>query len=448
MQKAVLDLYPNTPVEYTFFDRNPDTKFNNSAFFDMLLSELRKMADLRLSEDEADWLARTCPFLTPQYIEYLKNYRFDPNEVHIRIQDGRLVLGIQGLWHSTILWEVPLMALISECYFKTVDTDWEQPGWHLEYDDRMMTKARAMEQLTWAEFGTRRRRHLEAQAIAVAAGTRSQGFVGTSNVMLARQTHTKPKGTMAHEWFQGISALEGLRHANRFALDAWTQVYKGDLGIALTDTYGSEAFWADFTLQHAKLFDGVRHDSGCPFRFMTRAIREYEKRGIDPKSKTILFSDGLNVDKALDIEAKAAGRIKVAFGIGTHLTNDFEDSPALNMVIKLTKCNGIPVVKLSDDQGKEIGDSDAIKVAKWTHYRQPLQEERWKASFDSRNDPDGPDCCGTWPSLERAKKECEVYSKDLLWMPDTHSAGDWIGWVEHEDGEPSYDGAYCLIERV
>jgi len=178
----------------------------------------------------------------------------------------------------------------------------------------------------------------------------------------------KPIGTMAHEWIMGVSALEGLRHANRFALHKWKDVYKADLGIALTDTFGSDAFWEDFDLELAKVYDGVRHDSGDPLIFGEMAIKHYESLGIDPKSKTIVFSDGLNVDKALEIQKFFEGRIKTSYGIGTHFTNDFE-TPALSMVIKLRSIDGIPVVKLSDESGKETGDERALEIANWTFGR-------------------------------------------------------------------------------
>jgi nicotinate phosphoribosyltransferase len=163
-----------------------------------------------------------------------------------------------------------------------------------------------------------------------------------------------------------------LRHANRFALKKWSQVYNGNLGIALTDTYGSNAFWADFDLDIAKLFDGVRHDSGDPFVFADSAIAHYENLGIDPRTKTIVFSDGLDIKKAIQLKKHCAERIKCSFGIGTHLTNDFSESRALNMVIKMWSINNVPVVKLSDDEGKSQGEKDAVRIAKHIFRGSPL----------------------------------------------------------------------------
>jgi nicotinate phosphoribosyltransferase len=176
---------------------------------------------------------------------------------------------------------------------------------------------------------------------------------------------------MAHQWFMGVSALESLRYANRFALLKWQETYKLP-GFALTDTYGTDAFFQDFAIKLANVYSGLRHDSGCPFKFADKAIKHYEKLDIDPNTKLIIFSDGLDVQKALNISKHCKGKINCSFGIGTHFSNDINDSKPLNIVIKLHAINGIPVVKLSDDLGKTIGDKDAIRVAKWMFMNQPL----------------------------------------------------------------------------
>ena len=167
---------------------------------------------------------------------------------------------------------------------------------------------------------------------------------------------------MAHEWISGISALEGLQHANRYAMRHWSRAYKGNLGTALADTFGSAAFWEDFDNYYARLFDSVRQDSGDPLKFGDDAIAHYKKLGINPMHKYILFSDALTVDAAIKINKYFAGRVNTSFGIGTHFTNDVPGSPALNMVIKMVSCNNIPVVKLSDVPSKAIGDRDALRV--------------------------------------------------------------------------------------
>ena len=175
----------------------------------------------------------------------------------------------------------------------------------------------------------------------------------------------RPIGTMAHEWLMGMTVLEGLRNCNYYSLQNWVRVYNADLGIALTDTYGTPAFFKNFNVRLAKLYDGVRHDSGDAYKFTDAVVAHYKNLGIDPMSKIIVFSDGLNVAEAAKIKKYCEGKIKCSFGIGTSLTNDFEGSKALNMVIKLWSCDGVPVVKLSDSPGKVMGDPDAVRVAQW-----------------------------------------------------------------------------------
>lgn len=281
------------------------------------------------------------------------------------------------------------MAIISEAYFEHVDNhNWKcnkptctlggfrQRTWQEAYAEGVLEKAKnlAMMHDKFTDFGTRRRRSYEIQDIVVKTFKESgvPNFFGTSNVHLAMKYGVRAIGTFAHELVQGISALEGLRYANKFALQKWQETYQGSLGYALTDTFGTDAFFRDFNQSLARVYDGVRHDSGCPFTFADRIINHYNKLGIDPTTKLIVFSDGLNVEKALAISKHCAGRVRCSFGIGTSFTNSVENSKPLNMVIKLREVNGIQVVKLSDSPGKEIGDKDAIRVAKWTFFGTPL----------------------------------------------------------------------------
>jgi len=187
-------------------------------------------------------------------------------------------------------------------------------------------------------------------------------------VHFAYKYNLNPIGTMAHEWVQAISALESLNHANRFMLKAWTDVYNGKLGIALTDTYGTDAFFKDFDLKYAALFLGVRHDSGDPIVFANKVIAHYKKLNIDPKTKIIVFSDGLTADKAVEIQQHCDKiGIPCSFGIGTSFTNDFDNSPALNMVIKLWTLNDSPIVKLSDVPSKANGMEQAIEMMRFMY---------------------------------------------------------------------------------
>lgn len=374
-QQAVLELFPDAQVEYRFTNRGKHN-FNNVDFIEELDLRIDEMADLQLTDDEKLWLEKNLRFFGPAYLEYLKNYRFNPDEVNASINEkGELSISIRGPWHSTILFEVPLMAIISELYFKIIRKNWN----YERQEDKAKYKAweLSIHGCSFADFGTRRRRSFKTQDMIVKEFAtfdhpdfvqymKHNTFIGTSNLYFAKKYNVKAIGTMAHEWIMGCSVLEGLRNANYFALQNWVRVYNADLGIALTDTFTTDAFLKNFNLRLAKLYNGCRHDSGDPFTFADKIINHYESLGIDPSSKTIVFSDSLDVDTAIEIKKHCQGKIKCSFGIGTHFTNSFDRSPPLNMVIKLWSVNGIPVVKLSDAKGKVMGDEDAIRVARWT----------------------------------------------------------------------------------
>jgi nicotinate phosphoribosyltransferase len=371
MQRAVLSYRQRVPVEYVFVNRRPEGKFNQQ-FAIAFAQELDAMKAIGLNLDQLKWLRENLFWLGDDYIEYLHNYRFDPSEIHWVIENGELKLSITGTWERTILWEVPLMALISELYFRHSDQ-----SWHFDEKNqlnRLNQKADTLVNCQFSDFGTRRRRSFQTQQLVVQTLKNHHGFIGTSNVHLAHAENTNAIGTMAHEWIMGISAMEGLRHANRHALRIWSEVYRGRLGTALTDTFGTSAFFNDFDSEIARLYDGVRHDSGDPLTFAENVITAYNRLGIDPKHKRIIFSDGLSPEKAAEIKKSLEGRINVSFGIGTNFTNDFPGSPALNMVIKLKRCDGVDVVKLSDVPTKAIGERDALRVARWTFFGTSLDD--------------------------------------------------------------------------
>jgi nicotinate phosphoribosyltransferase len=370
MQQAVLELYPAASVTYEFINRRPSERFGRE-FFGALTESIQQMARLQLQPDERSFLQRQCPYLKPAYLDYLENYRYDPAQVDARLDDRQgLRIEIRGSWHRTILWEVPLLALVSQLHGKYVDTGWTSDG----QAEQIAVKSSLLQRAgcVFADFGTRRRRSYAIQELVVGALRENPGFVGTSNVHLAHRHDLRPIGTMAHEWIMAHSVLCGLRHANRFALEAWCRVYNAQLGIALTDTYTSRAFFDDFDAYYARLYDGVRQDSGCPFEFTDAAIEHYRKLRIDPATKTIVFSDGLNPELAARLNAHCGGRIRCSFGIGTNLTNDFPGFPAPDIVIKLASVDGIPVVKLTDDPAKATGQPDALRVARWTILAAPL----------------------------------------------------------------------------
>lgn len=370
MQEAVLSLYSDTHVEYVFTNRNPTNKFNQKAF-DALCNDVANMRFLAATYDEFMNFKALCPWHSPQYIEYLRNYQYDPSEVQCSMdKDGNLTIKINGLWHRTILWEVPLLALISKNYFKYIDTNWNNNG----QEESLHCKGKILSEggCKFADFGTRRRRNFESHNRAVQILSQYPGILGTSNVHLAIKYGVKAIGTMAHSWIMAHQVLTSITHSNRSALEAWNKVYRGSLGIALTDTLGTDLFFKDFDGVLSRLYDGIRHDSGSIDSFVNKAIAHYKSKNINPLTKTIVFSDALNVEKAIKIAKYCEGKIGCSFGIGTNFSNDYPNSPALNIVIKLNRVNGIPVVKLSDSPGKAMGDRDALRVTRWLVNRTPL----------------------------------------------------------------------------
>ena len=377
MAQAVGQTFPYAQVRYKFINRG-GTKFS-SAMATKLQDEVDTMARLKLTDIEKDWLKENCPYLSPVYIDLLGGYRYNPCEVYISCINGNLEVEIEGPWYRTIYWEVPIMALISELHNKT-NKQPTQIDINIAKDKAKKLNSYAMSQswsnykaLTFADFGTRRRFSAQHHYHVIFHMQDKCNFVGTSNIHFARLNNIKPIGTQAHEWIMFHGAKYGYREANRLALKHWVRVYHGNLGIALADTYGTNDFFRAFGSKYSKLFDGVRHDSGDPIRFGEKVILHYEKHGIDPKTKTIVFSDGLTPEKIIEIDKYFVHKIKRSYGIGTNLTNDIQDgAKPLNMVIKMTHCKPygesewLPGVKLSDDKGKHTGDPEEIEFCKRT----------------------------------------------------------------------------------
>ncbi len=367
MQHAVVKLFPRTKARYKFINRG---EHPFPANFDKALRKaVDAMAALRLTKEEKDYLSVTCPYLDPTYLDFLQGYSYDPTEVQITQHGDKLEVSIEGYWYRTILWEVPLMALISELYYPMGQL-------HRSSDEHVVNVAREKIEkyealgVAIAEFGTRRRHSYLVHELIVDTlkqyGPKS--FVGTSNVHLARVNNVKPIGTHAHEWFMFHAARYGFKMANTLGLQHWVQVYRGNLGIALSDTYTTAVFMEQFDKMFTKLFDGVRHDSGDPIEFAKTIIAHYQRMGVDPLSKTIIFSDALNYEKVARIADYCKGKIGISFGIGTNFTNDVGLTP-INMVIKMTEtqpdgAKWMPVVKLSDEPNKHTGDESIIKLAK------------------------------------------------------------------------------------
>ena len=365
MQQAVHTLYPRADVQYAFINRG-NTSFPKG-FASEIKTEIDKMADLTLSAAQKKFLKKKCYFLTPVYLDFLENYQFDPDEISIEQNNEHVELIINGPWYRTILWEVPLMAIISESYFKLTG----QKGYPRKQRRKMnLEKAKKLRdgRVKFADFGTRRRFSFanHNQLIEDLSSINNPTLIGTSNVHLAQHYNLTPIGTLAHEWFMFHAVIHGYQMANASAQDAWVKVFHGDLGIALTDTFTTDVFLSTFDTFHAKLFDGVRQDSGDPFEFTDKMIAHYQKLHIDPLSKTIVFSDGLDVEKAIKIHSYCSGKVRDAFGIGTSLTNDVGVTP-LNIVIKLAQCRSSSdkpwrhAVKLSDETGKHTGNKQELK---------------------------------------------------------------------------------------
>ncbi|KAI0324326.1 nicotinate phosphoribosyltransferase [Cubamyces sp. BRFM 1775] len=396
MQQAVLHHFPGVEGTYRFTHRDKDVYFTRECFerFERSASQFGK---LQLKPEEREWLSKACPYLKPTYLDYLTTYRFKPEQLRLRFEPipedadkdarkelstrGHIKIDAVGPWQETILWEVPLMACLSEIYFTTVDTDWSYEGQEEQAYEKAKTLLGAG--CTFSEFGTRRRRSYHTQDVIMKAILRAQSDVpnapgkvtGTSNMHFAMKYNVVPVGTIAHEWFMGVGALKGYEHANGMALKLWEEVYPNVLQIALTDTFSTEAFYKDFLADphFARQWTGLRQDSGDPFVFAPRAKEIYQQLGVDYTTKTIIFSDSLNVEKALKLK-KQCDEIgfKCAFGIGTSLSNDFgrvsaggkEKSRALNMVIKLSSVDGKPTVKISDEITKNTGDPATVRLVK------------------------------------------------------------------------------------
>lgn len=356
MMQAVLHNYPNVEVEWEFRCRNAE---DLTPYLAEIRYQIERLAEISITADQLAFLERI-PFLKPDFIRFLSLFRFNLRYVQTGIEDGQLCIRLRGPWLHVILYEIPLLAIISEVRnrYRYRETVLEQASEQLYRKlDWLKGEASSSELAGFqvADFGTRRRfsYRVQEQMVHILKRDFPGRFVGTSNVHLAREFELKPIGTMAHEWLMAHQQLgPRLIDSQIAALDCWVREYRGLLGIALTDCITTDAFLRDFDLYFAKLFDGLRHDSGDPLIWAEKAIRHYESLGIDPRSKTLVFSDGLDLRKSLQLYRALYGRIQVSFGIGTNLTCDIPGVEPMNIVIKMTACNGQPVAKISDTPGK------------------------------------------------------------------------------------------------
>ncbi|WP_437889392.1 nicotinate phosphoribosyltransferase [Phytobacter sp. V91] len=356
MQQAVYHHYYDVHVTAEFRCRGDDLL---GIYAEAIREEVAAMQDLRLQDEEYQWLSGL-PFFRADYLNWLRSFRYDPRQVVVTNDNGKLHIRLSGPWREVIMWEVPLLAVISELVhrYRSPDTSVQHALAHLETklaDFATRTEGLDMSGFRLMDFGTRRRFSRDVQQAIVARLKQEPWFVGTSNYDLARRLSLTPMGTQAHEWFQAHQQISPeLATSQRAALAAWLDEYPAQLGIALTDCITMDAFLRDFGPEFATRYQGLRHDSGDPVEWGEKAIAHYEKLGIDPLSKTLIFSDNLDLNKALDLYRHFAARVDLGFGIGTRLTCDIPEVKPLNIVIKLVECNGKPVAKLSDSPGKTI----------------------------------------------------------------------------------------------
>lgn len=369
---AYSKLYPRAYGQFRFIDRGKTTY--PKGFAEELKKEIQEMSKLALTKDEASFLYRELPYLPPTYIDFVRGFRFDPEEVKVEQDaEGHLSIIAEGLLYRVTLWETPILALVSELYYKMLGA---QPD--MEYTERtIISKARKLAEhgITFSMFGMRRRfsAAIEDRVTELLKEHATGYLFGTSNVYYAYKHGLRVSGTHPHEWIQFHGAMFGYKMANYMAMEDWINVYDGDLGTVLTDTYTTDVFMRNFSKKHAMLFTSLRHDSGDPLQFTEKVIARYRELRVDPTIKYIIFSDGLDPERAIEIANYCKGRIGASFGIGTNFSNDVGNGVRpMNIVMKLWKCKMTekerwnPCVKLSDVDGKHTGEPEEIELAQRT----------------------------------------------------------------------------------
>lgn len=357
MLQAYWKRYAGIQSEFKFVDRK---NVGVGKYFPQIREQLYEAANLRFQNSELKYL-QTLPHIQDDFLNFLADFKLSEKDIYIK-NDGIFDLRFRGNVEKETLWEIISMAVISEVWNQNEypDLDLISGRKNLEAKIAKLSADEWAKSMPFADFGTRRRFskawHEEVvQRFAKAKESKGINFVGTSNLWLAKEYGLKAIGTMGHEWLQFHQGMVHPRFSQKEALKVWSEVYSGSSqGVALTDVIGMDSFCKDFDRNMARLYDGLRHDSGCPFEWGEKAIKLYEDRGLNPKEKTIVFSDGLNIDKALSLYEKFQGRINVSFGIGTNLTNDIEGVTPLNIVVKMTTANGLPTAKISDSPGKTV----------------------------------------------------------------------------------------------
>ncbi|WP_431296178.1 nicotinate phosphoribosyltransferase [Rahnella sp. PAMC 25559] len=375
MQQAVFHRYHHINVVAEFRCRGDELL---GEYADDIRQQIQLMSELALTDDEFTYLSGL-PFFTQDYLSWLKTFRYNPQHVTVSDRDGHLHVRIEGPWREVIMWEVPLLAVISEVVHRhrspqiTAGIAVEQLRMNLASFNEQAADV-DLSAFRLMDFGTRRRFSGEVQeAIVSTLKNEFPYLVGTSNYDVAHKLQLAPVGTQAHEWFQAHQQISPvLANSQRAALQAWLDEYPDQLGIALTDCITMDAFLRDFGPKFANAYQGLRHDSGDPFEWGEKAIAHYHALDIDPMTKTLVFSDNLDLDKALHLYRHFHKRVNLVFGIGTRLTCNIPGVKPLNIVIKLVQCNGKPVAKLSDSPGKTICQDKAFVKALRKAFDLPL----------------------------------------------------------------------------
>ena len=362
MGQAIYHQFSDYKTTWTFKCRNTDVKFT-AEMVEEIKEQIKAYCELRFTEDELTYL-ENIKWIKGSYVDFLRLWqpRFEDFEITADAECG-LSIETRGTWLNTSMYEIPTLAIVNEVYFRM---NYDYDTLIISFKERLEEKFTNLKSGKWyvgvfSEFGLRRRLSAEAQELVVEKFSHlddtahcASRFVGTSNVYLAKKFGLMPVGTMAHEWIMCVGQgnhKHNPAYSNWYALDAWVKEYGVLNGTALTDAITTDCFLKDFQLTYATLFSGVRHDSGDPIEWGEKMIKHYENLGIDAKTKTLLFSDSLNFERADKLFRHFNGRAKVAFGIGTYLSNDTIATP-LNIVMKTTLCNGQDVAKISDTPGK------------------------------------------------------------------------------------------------
>lgn len=380
MMQAVLHQFPGAQVEYKFKCRNPGLESASgqvlrplAPYVSEIRAEICALCSLHFQDAELTYL-QSLRFIKSDFVDFLGLFKLNEKYISVTaLPDGEIDITIRGPWLHTILFEIPVLAIVNEVYFRNTQQLPDLMAGRQRLDVKISElRAAGLTDLKIADYGTRRRFsvawHEEVLRVLVArlgtaqspghgSGVAGQ-LAGTSNVLFAMKLGLTPLGTMAHEFLQACQALgPRLRDSQIFGFESWAKEYRGDLGIALSDVYGMSAFLRDFDLYFCKLFDGARHDSGDPFAWGERMINHYQQHRVDPRTKTLIFSDSLTVPRIIELYQQFRGRCQLAFGIGTNLTNDLGYEP-LQIVIKMVRCNGQPVAKLSDAPSKDMCEDE------------------------------------------------------------------------------------------